>query len=508
TTTTSIVEQREIYRAILAIQKQSQGNSSSRAKRFSMGGSSEGTPRVVSPPSLASHTNSKKTSSHGDEMTSIAPSLADLPSPQAFMAKSDPPVLRNSEFEATNKNPSSGSIDTIDEAQRDGMNSNSNRLSPGGDKTPELTATVGSQREQRKVLDYFVTKPIIKDDTRWPGGISLSFRNHKIPMQQVDIRKKLFCSKEEGLQPVLDAYLELCDHERHIFDDLTEDIKSHTSLMLLKRTYADISYGGILFKGVPELQFIMERPMNENQNKSGDEAISETTSKARYKAMREVARREAREVTPKAAREAAPRAAYEAEIEAARRAEIEAVLEAAREAARREALAATTKAECEAAPRAAYEAEIEAELEAAREAVSFHHRSPPPPKSGEHDSDEERGPQIRHHGAPPPLWDVSRHTLADRTIVRCGRQLELGDIISGSFLPHQGSENSAELKRKEDVVEPEDALGEAKQSDDSDESSIMSDDAMNDEEAEKVVKELLEKYTTLGAVVGQVSGSG
>lgn len=45
-------------------------------------------------------------------------------------------------------------------------------------------------------------------------------------------------------------------------------------------------------------------------------------------------------------------------------------------------------------------------------------------------------------------------------------------------------------------------------SDESNESSIVSDDAMNDEEAEKVVKELLGKYTTLGAVVGELSVSG
>ncbi|KAI4257644.1 MAG: hypothetical protein L6R42_005525 [Xanthoria sp. 1 TBL-2021] len=441
TTATSVVEQREIYRAILAIQKQLQGNMSSRAKRLSIDGSSQGTPRVVAPPPQAY------------EVTAVSPSLAGqaraLDSPPALMALPDPSVLK---LEATNMNPSSGSEDTIDEARRDGMNSNSNRSSPGGKNTPQLNARVDNQREQRKVLDYFVTKPIIQEDTRRLGAISLGFWNTKIPMQQVDIRKKLFCSKEEGLLPVLDAYLELRDHERLIIDNLTENVKSHTSLMLLKRTYADISYGGILFKGVPELQFIMERRMNENQNKSGDEAISETTSKGRYKAARE------------------------AEIDVAR----------------------------EAAARAVCEVVI---IDHDSPGMPPIPPTPSPPKSSEHDSDEERGSQIRHHGAPPPFWDESRHTSADRSNKRRGRQLELGDIVSGSFSPHQGSVNLAERKRKE-VVEPEDVLGEGKQSDDSDESSIMSDDAMNDEEAEKAVKELLEKYTTLGTVVGEVSESG
>lgn len=416
-----------------------------------MGGSGEGTPRVVSPPSLASHTNSKKTSSRGDEMTSIAPSLAGLPNPQAFMAKPDPPVLRKSELEATNKNPSSGSIDTIDEAQRDGMNSNSNRLSPGGDKTPELTATVGNQGEHRKVLDYFVTKPIIKDDTRQPGAISLRFRNHKIPMQQVDIRKKLFCSKEEGLQSVLDAYLELCDHERLIIDNLTEDIGSHTSLMLLKRTYADISYRGILFKGIPELQFIMERVMKEDRDKGDVEAISEAASGATS---------EVRIVT-----RALP----------------------------------------------------------ISEEIVHHH----PTGWVDDGSDEiDFSPDSYHDRSLSRSRDRSRHTSLDRSHEGHRQQLNVTENMDWSSLLQRRLEKSAEPKRetvsrssvwpkklaknkrKEDIFGPVDVLGEGKQSDDSDESSIMSDDAMNDEEAEKAVKELLEKYTILGAVVGEVSGSG
>lgn len=274
TTTTSIVEQREIYRAILAIQKQSQGNSSSQAEQLSMDCSSDGTLRAVSPPSPPSHTDPRETISPGEETTLASTSLA---GPAAALSSSphvmampgldmpDPFVLQTSKQEATNKNQSSRSIDSIGETRHDGMSSNSNQSSPGGNNTPKLNATVDNYREQRKVLEYFVIKPSIKDDTSQPGAISLTFWNNKIPMQQVDIRKQLFSSKEEDLQHVLDAYLELFDHEREVISYLIEDTKSHVSLMLLKRTYADMTYRGILFKGVPELQFILERVMDEDK---------------------------------------------------------------------------------------------------------------------------------------------------------------------------------------------------------------------------------------------------
>ncbi|KAL9640118.1 MAG: hypothetical protein Q9204_000835 [Flavoplaca sp. TL-2023a] len=44
-----------------------------------------------------------------------------------------------------------------------------------------------------------------------------------------------------------------------------------------------------------------------------------------------------------------------------------------------------------------------------------------------------------------------------------------------------------------------------KQSGDEDDSSIMSDESINDEEAEKAVEELLGKYTTLGSVAGGIA---
>ncbi|KAL8637901.1 MAG: hypothetical protein Q9226_009063, partial [Calogaya cf. arnoldii] len=62
--------------------------------------------------------------------------------------------------------------------------------------------------------------------------------------------------------------------------------------------------------------------------------------------------------------------------------------------------------------------------------------------------------------------------------------------------------------RQEDEVSDHDIRGMSEPSDDSSEDSTTPDDenTMNDEEAEKAVKELLGKYTTLGAIAGEGSG--
>ncbi|KAI4226790.1 MAG: hypothetical protein LQ349_006826 [Xanthoria aureola] len=449
TTTTSTEEQREIYRVILAIQKQSQGDSGSRAKRPSLDGSGEGTTRVFSPPPLATHTNSRKTSLRGEELTSASFPMAGqtpaLDRYQALIAMPDPPAPPESALEASNRTPKLGSADATDKVRPNSMKSNSTRSALGGNKTSQPDATLDTHREQRRDLSHFVIKPYILDDHSSPGAISLKFRLDSIPVRQVQIQKDLFRSEEYGHQSVLDAYLDLCDHERVLITGLIDGADSHTTLKHLKRSFNEISHRGIVFKGVPALRFIMERSTNENQDTGDDEVTSE--------AARETARETVRE--------------------AARNAEIEA----------------------------------EAERRAARNA------------------DLEAGPLLirhRHHFSPSPSRDGWRYTSsADRSIDRHRRKRRLeseqGDTIStsssmspGEVIPRCGMYPEMSITRflmmpSDDLPKPNDVLREDEQSDNSNESSIMSDDAMNDEEAEKAVKELLEKYTTLGTV-GRGSG--
>ncbi|KAI4219602.1 MAG: hypothetical protein L6R36_008207 [Xanthoria steineri] len=439
-------EQREIYRVILALQKQSQGDSSSRAKRLSLDGSGEGPP-----PPLASHTNSRKTSLRGQGMTSASLSMAGQNPPafaryQALMAMPDPLALPESALESSNKTPSLGSAnatdkDAIDKVRRNSMKSNSTRSALDGNKTSQPDATLDTQREQRRDLSHFVIKPYILDDHSSPGAISLKFRLDSIPVRQVQIQKGLLRSEEYGHQSVLDAYLDLCDHERVLITGLIDGADSHITLKHLKRSFNEISHRGIMFKGVPALRFIMERLTNENQNKSDDEERSE--------AAREIAR------------------------------------EAAREAARK----------------AARKAEMEAECRAAREAGSTHStptilRSDSAPTILRSDSTPTTPTTLRcttYQG--PPLRDMSSRTSADRSLGRYSPPLvDVWMRPLSSSMYHNPEERTNLKPHLADFKED-------KQSDDSDKSSIMSDDdAMNDEEAEKAVKELLEKYTTLGTV--------
>ncbi len=145
----------------------------------------------------------------------------------------------------------------------------------------------------------------------------------------------------------------------------------------------------------------------------------------------------------------------------------------------------------EAARRAECEAEIAAACQAAKAAVSTGY-----------------GPmELASTGVRRPSRDRSRYTSpADRSIDRHRPMSVQGDTISTpSSMYHPEIFTPFPFKKpSEDHVEALEAtevLREDKQSDGSDESSIISDDdAMNDEEAEKAVKELLEKYTTLGTV--------
>lgn len=180
--------------------------------------------------------------------------------------KPDPSVLQESTKEPTEDRPSSGPVDPNGETPHNSLNSDSDQSSSGGSNMPRLNATVENHCEQHKALEFFALKPSIKDDPSRPGAVSLTFWNEKIPMRQVDIRKRL-SSKEEDLQPVLDAYLDLFDYERDVIRNLIEVVSPHASLMLLKRRYVDITHRGILFKGVPELQFILESLMKDKSER-------------------------------------------------------------------------------------------------------------------------------------------------------------------------------------------------------------------------------------------------
>ena len=176
----------------------------------------------------------------------MAGQTSPLESYQTLIAMPDPPAPPESVLEASNRTPSLWSVDAIDKVRRNSMKSNSTRSDLGGNKTSQPNATVDTQCEQRRDLSHFVIKSYILDDHSSPGAISLKFRLDRIPVRQVEIQKDLFSSEEYGHQSVLDAYLDLYDHERVLISNLIDCIDSHSNLKLLKRSHTYISHRGIL----------------------------------------------------------------------------------------------------------------------------------------------------------------------------------------------------------------------------------------------------------------------
>ncbi|KAI4087851.1 MAG: hypothetical protein LQ339_008798 [Xanthoria mediterranea] len=149
----------------------------------------------------------------------------------------------------------------IDRTRRAGMKSKSNQSPAGGNKTPQPEVDVVNQNEEYEELELFAIKAFIQDKSDQYSTISLGFQTHKLPLQQVDIRRKLSKRKEEDHQLGIESYLDLFDHERSAIDGcIAQSPWRRSCLILLKRTSTDINHRRIFFKGVPELQFIIGIP--------------------------------------------------------------------------------------------------------------------------------------------------------------------------------------------------------------------------------------------------------
>ncbi|KAL8893653.1 MAG: hypothetical protein Q9192_005056, partial [Flavoplaca navasiana] len=286
-----IIEQKEMYRAILAIQKQLQGYSISGAKRLSTSGavSGEGTSRAAPPPSLVPYTQLPKISSIGRESTSVSrsttsPSGALGSSPQGIVdvpGKYPPGPFIANPNEENCKSPSLGCTASISDLQANGLEPDAKQSFPYDNNMPQLDTTVTGNGEQHQILDYFLLAPRILDDKRRPGTILLKYRLTFIPMPQIDIQKEVFSDKEHR-QPIFDGWLELRDHERLLIDHLVNDLKTHVSVMRLKRTYTDMTFRGILFKDIPQLHFIMDQRAKKDQDKGKDAARAAWEPGTRY----------------------------------------------------------------------------------------------------------------------------------------------------------------------------------------------------------------------------------
>ncbi|KAL8907492.1 MAG: hypothetical protein Q9171_005834 [Xanthocarpia ochracea] len=255
----AVVEQREIYRAILTIQKQVQDKDSIHSEVHSEDTPDKGTPRPASLRVL------DKRSSFDELPTakqpSLAPSDVDPPlTPNVFMATSEPdkpdsPSPQERKDEAINVNGSSSSKDCSTGIKQGNPNSKLQQSPPHG-KTPPLSVTdIEDHGEDHKILVLFLVRPHIRDDG--PGRITLSWHTVKPGVSQADVEKQLSKDEEQGLPSILEVHADLSVYEEASINQKIAISGPYTSLAWLKRTHVDKTYRGILFNGIPSLQYVL-----------------------------------------------------------------------------------------------------------------------------------------------------------------------------------------------------------------------------------------------------------
>ncbi|KAI4138153.1 MAG: hypothetical protein LQ341_004792 [Variospora aurantia] len=127
----------------------------------------------------------------------------------------------------------------------------------------------------RKLFDFFILKPIIQDLV---DVIQLSWRIHKIPMQQAEVLKQMVEAEHGGVLATFQLYQDLYAHEHKAIEHEIAKAGAGASLTSIKRTTANVWHRGIFFKFVPGLQFVLEHfPLlamtaHGMPEKSGDQA--------------------------------------------------------------------------------------------------------------------------------------------------------------------------------------------------------------------------------------------
>ncbi|KAL8647583.1 MAG: hypothetical protein Q9210_005475 [Variospora velana] len=262
-----VVEQREIYRAILAIQKEVQDNDCIHLELVSVDLPDNGTQRPASRRAVSKRSSFDEVLSV--ERISLAPSDPAPPlTPNVFVAMSEPgnpelgsPQERKEERIGLNESSMS---EIRSSGIEQGTTQSNLQQSPDDNKTPPLDVKdIGNHLKDHRVLDLFLAKPTIRDIN---DGILLTWVILSTQMQKVDIEKQLSKDQEQGLPPIVEVYEDLSLYEHEAIRTRTANAGPGTSLVSLKRTHADIMHRGILFKGIPSLQFVLMTDMNEQKN--------------------------------------------------------------------------------------------------------------------------------------------------------------------------------------------------------------------------------------------------
>lgn len=136
------------------------------------------------------------------------------------------------------------------------LNDSSSQSLRGGSSCTLAESTPSDAGLGDKQLDLFLMKPAVQDLV---DVIQLSWKVHRAQMQQAEIHEQVTRNQENGISTVSELYQDLYIHEHKAIEDQIAKAGIATSLTSLKRFHADLWHRKILFKGVPGLQFVLER---------------------------------------------------------------------------------------------------------------------------------------------------------------------------------------------------------------------------------------------------------
>ena len=160
------------------------------------------------------------------------------PPTAAFQITDLPPITTN------NSLPWSGGFETEGALPRE-RSPNNNSNAPAAERSLEL--------------HLYLLKPIVRD---FFDRIELTWSVQNTRMQDSAIRNYLSKNEKDGMPSVLEMLQNLHAYEHALLDNelLSRGSSSQASLLSLKRTKTDIRHRDITIKDVPGLQFVMERP--------------------------------------------------------------------------------------------------------------------------------------------------------------------------------------------------------------------------------------------------------
>ncbi|KAL9026395.1 MAG: hypothetical protein Q9180_007492 [Flavoplaca navasiana] len=238
TVSTNVVAQQDIINAILAIQKQQQDSQVLEPPRYS-------------PESTVAQSRLLNTANRPNVLVA-------LPPPSTPITETTPTETVCSG--ARNCLAGDRHLDREDSTASDLGKSS---LCRDGVPT-RVESTAGNEIEGIKNLKLFMMKPVIQD---LGDVIQLSWKIHTTLMQQAEIQNQINKHEKEGLPSVHLVYQDLYAHEHAALEDSISKAGADSSVSLcsLKRIYIDLSHRGILFKGIPGLEFVCERTVQRAQ---------------------------------------------------------------------------------------------------------------------------------------------------------------------------------------------------------------------------------------------------